>query len=73
MDNTNNTDELLLDATGIPTHACPSCGSNTFRILASFENHEISWYTLTGYCYCCGTKVTVPCPADADADADPLI
>lgn len=55
-----------LDATGIPTHACPTCGGDVFKILASFDDHEISWYTLTGYCNFCGTKVTVPCPADLD-------
>jgi rRNA maturation protein Nop10 len=64
-----NKEQTTLDATGIPTHACPNCGGITFRILASFDNYEIAWYTLTGYCYECGTKVTVPCPADADPES----
>jgi len=54
------------DYSGIPTHACP-CGCTQFKILASFEDGEIAWYTTTGYCYSCGARVTVPTAVDHEA------
>ena len=57
-------EELGIDTRGIPTHECLNCGSTQFKILASFENYELVWYTLQGYCYGCGAPVTVPCPVD---------
>lgn len=56
---------LTLDARGIPTHACPSCGHTFFRIVANFEDYEISFYGLEGECDECGTLVTIPTPVDA--------
>lgn len=52
-----------LDLTGIPTTRCP-CGSNVFKTLVSFDDEDktIAWYTLQGYCYLCGTRVSFPEP-----------
>lgn len=55
---------LGIDQRGIPTHECLSCGCDTFRIIAKFEDYEIAWWALNGYCYMCDSPVTVPCPAD---------
>ena len=49
---------------GIPSHVCLNCGCSTFKILAAFDDYEIAWYTLNGYCAECDAPVTVPCPAD---------
>lgn len=54
----------MFDTRGIPSHECLNCGSDTFKILAKFEDYEIAWYTLSGYCASCGSPVTVPCPSD---------
>jgi hypothetical protein len=56
---------LPLDTRGIPTHECLNCGSTVFRILAQFEDYDIIWWALNGYCEGCGAPVTVPCPADS--------
>lgn len=56
---------MSLDARGIPTHACPVCGHLFFRIIAKFDDYEISFYTLDGECDNCGALVTVPCPIDS--------
>lgn len=55
----------LLDARGIPTHACPACGHTFFRIVVHFEDYEVAFYTLDGECDGCGVLVTVPTPIDA--------
>ena len=55
-----NEQELMLDTRGIPSHECINCGSDTFKILAKFEDYEIAWYTTSGYCAACGAAVTVP-------------
>ena len=51
------------DYRGVPTHACP-CGNKLFKILACFDDYEISLYTLDGKCAECGALVTVPTPLD---------
>jgi len=53
----------IADYSGIPTHEC-ICGCNVFKIVAAFEDYEIAWHSLVGYCYGCGAKVTVPCEID---------
>lgn len=58
----------MLDQRGIPSHQC-LCGSDTFKILAKFEDNEIAWYTLNGFCASCDAPVTVPCPIDGDGEA----
>lgn len=57
---------LKIDARGIPTCECPSCGSNTFKIVAMFdpEDYEISMYALDAECATCGSMVTAPTPLD---------
>lgn len=56
--------EALLDSRGIPSHMCVNCGSDTFKILAKFDDYDISWWSLNGVCYVCESPVTVPCPLD---------
>lgn len=63
-----------VDASGVPTHACPTCGCTAFKTVVQFQEGEISWYTLTGYCYLDGTKVTLPTPEDfVPADQDTAV
>jgi hypothetical protein len=57
-----------IDTRGIPTHECLNCGSNIFKILAAFEDYEIVWHTLNGYCYACESPITVPCELDRPID-----
>lgn len=54
---------MTVDQRGIPSHQC-LCGCDTFKILAKFEDYEVAWYALQGYCDGCGSPVTVPCPLD---------
>jgi hypothetical protein len=55
---------VALDLTSLgPLHECV-CGSTMFKTLVSFENGEIVWYTLTGYCAGCGAKCIMPTPVD---------
>lgn len=56
--------EPMIDTTGIPTHECLNCGSDTFKVLAKFEDYDIAWWSLKGYCAVCDAPVTVPCPVD---------
>ena len=51
---------------GLPTHACP-CGEKVFRILATFDDYEISMYGLDAECNSCGALLTAPCEVDRDA------
>ena len=54
-----------IDARGIPTRVCPSCGSDLFTIQASFdEDYNICGYLLNAECAYCETKVTAPTPLD---------
>lgn len=65
-------DETVIDTRGIPSHECLNCGSNMFKIVATFEDYEVAWYSLQGYCYGCGAAVTVPSPLDDPARIENL-
>ena len=55
----------MLDARGIPSPECPSCGSWLIKISVNFdEEYEIASYLLDGECAMCGTLMTVPTPLD---------
>ncbi len=53
-----------LDARGIPTHECPQCGSNMFRVVVIFEDYQVAMYETTGQCVLCDSLVTVPTEID---------
>jgi hypothetical protein len=57
---------MTLDLRGIPTAACPNCGSTLFNINASFdvETYEIEMYLLDCKCAECGSLLTAPTPPD---------
>ena len=52
-----------IDMRGTPTHVCV-CGCNVWKILAIFENYEISTYFLEMECVKCGTWATAPTVVD---------
>lgn len=59
--------ELLMDARGVPTAECPQCGSNFFRVTATFDpdTYEMSMYLLDdAACAVCFALVTPPTPLD---------
>lgn len=49
-----------IDQTGIPTHECFNCGSNLFKIIATFENYEIAMYLIEAQCAMCDSELTAP-------------
>lgn len=53
----------VLDLTGPPTHEC-ICGSNMFKVIASFEDYEVASFLTEGECVECGSRLTVPTPID---------
>lgn len=54
-----------LDARGIPTRVCPTCGGDLFTVQVSFdEDYEIAGYLLDCQCAYCSTKLTAPTPLD---------
>jgi len=53
-----------IDFRGIPTHECPVCGNNVFKIWAMFSEYNIAMWGLDAECGDCGAHVTVPCPVD---------
>lgn len=54
-----------IDARGIPTRVCPTCGCDLFTVQMSFDaDYSISQYLLNAECSCCGTLVTAPTPLD---------
>lgn len=55
---------MVLDARGIPTHACPNCGNLVLKIKAIFENNNIALWFTDGECDGCGALLTVPTPVD---------
>lgn len=61
---------LELDARGIPTAACPTCGEGWFTVPVVFdeETYEVAAWALEGMCISCGTVLTVCCPADKDVE-----
>ena len=60
-----------LDARGIPSNECVSCGSTLFTIQAAFDDdYNINSYLLDAECAICGTLLTCPTPLDhAEWDA----
>jgi hypothetical protein len=55
----------MLDARGLPTPECPSCGSWLLKVTLNFdEEYNIISYLLDGECAMCGTLLTVPTPLD---------
>jgi hypothetical protein len=55
-----------MDARGVPTTICPSCGHDIFKVLVKFDpsDYEIGVYMLDAECSKCGTLVTAPTPID---------
>lgn len=55
-----------MDARGIPTTACPQCGSQYIKAIVQFDptDYEIGLYFLDGECSVCGTLLTLPTPID---------
>lgn len=49
-----------IDQRGIPTHECLNCGSNMFKITATFENYEVAMYWDEAECAMCDSPLTVP-------------
>jgi len=47
------------------THECV-CGSALFRVICSFENHEIATYFLDMECIICGSRYNAPTLVDID-------
>jgi hypothetical protein len=56
----------MIDARGIPTCECPSCGGTLFKILAMFDSttYTIGMYHLDMECHGCGAFCTAPTPLD---------
>jgi len=52
---------------GIPTAACPNCGSDWLKVVVVFDKdtYEMDAWGLDGECFSCGTLLTVVCPVDA--------
>lgn len=63
-------DASKLDASGIPTAACPNCGDRWLVVPMQFdeETYEPNAWGTEGECYSCGTKITVCTPVDAEED-----
>ena len=55
---------MVLNARGVPTHACPNCGHVIFKIKAIFDEYEIALWFTDAECDECGTLLTAPTPAD---------
>ena len=61
----SNSHSSKLDARGIPSNECVSCGSTLFTIQASFdEDYNINSYLLDAECAICGTLLSAPCAID---------
>jgi hypothetical protein len=56
-------DSTGLDFSDIVMHECV-CGSNLWRIFASFDDYEIATYFTDAECAFCGTYAKVPTPLD---------
>lgn len=54
----SDVEDIALDL-GMVTHVCV-CGSDTWKILASFDDYEISTYSCEMYCVVCGNKAITP-------------
>jgi uncharacterized Zn finger protein len=62
----------MIDARGIPTCECPTCGNSLFRALVSFdpETYMVGMYHLDIQCDECGTLCTAPTPMDHPENPD---
>ena len=58
-------DSGKLNARGIPSNECVSCGSTLFTIQACFdEDYNVAQYFTDAECAICGTLLTAPTPLD---------
>jgi hypothetical protein len=60
----------MINSRGIPTAACPACGSSLIRITVEFDldTYEIISYLLDdAQCYECNSLITAPTPLDVPA------
>ena len=58
---------MPMNARGIPTGACPECGTNIFKVLVTFDKeYNIEQYMLDAECNECGTLITAPTPLDLE-------
>ena len=59
-----------LDARGIPTAMCPSCGSTWLNVPVMFdaETYEIAAWGTEASCFACGALVTACTPVDSPAE-----
>ena len=55
---------MVLDARGVPTHACPNCVHLVFQVKEMFEDYDISLWFTDAVCDDCGALVTVVTPVD---------
>ena len=62
-------ENIILDARGIPTAECPVCASRLFTIHATFDDdYEITTYLLDAKCSMCDTRLTAPTPLDLPSE-----
>jgi len=56
------------DMRGVPTAACPNCGSTMLNINAVFdpETYLVGFYMLDCKCAECNTLLTAPTPVDLE-------
>jgi hypothetical protein len=55
----------MLDARGIATRVCPSCGSTLFTVQVQFdEDYNVQGYLLNAKCAMCDTLLSAPTPLD---------
>lgn len=55
----------MLDARGVPTPECPSCGSWLMKVALHLdEEYNIAGYLLDAECANCGTLLTLATPID---------
>lgn len=60
----------MIDARGIPTCSCPTCGGKYFIAIVKFDpkTYTISEYRLETQCNDCGTWATAPTPENMSKD-----
>lgn len=59
-----------MDLSGVPTAACPACGSTWLMVPVTFdaETYEPAAWGTDGSCFGCGAKLTVCTPVDTVAN-----
>ncbi len=55
-----------MDARGIPTNTCPTCGGNWFNMKVAMEDGEVTAFLFDATCIQDGTLVTIACPIDLE-------